>query len=67
MNDSDHFRTYNLKIIHYHPETPAATPEVVSSMINYLVKPEAYFLTGMKASLEILRQLYLNPLSSTNI
>lgn len=28
------------------PDGPDAGPEVVSSLVSYLVKPEAYFITG---------------------
>lgn len=31
----------------FHQETPGAYPEVIASMVNYIAKPEAYFVTGM--------------------
>ena len=34
------------QIISFHPETPAGFPEVIASMVNYVVKPESYFVTG---------------------
>ena len=28
-------------------EAPDASPDVVASVVSYIVKPEAYFITGM--------------------
>lgn len=28
------------------PDVPSAGPEVVASLVSYLAKPEAYFITG---------------------
>ncbi|KZT68388.1 acetoin reductase family protein [Daedalea quercina L-15889] len=34
------------------PDGPAAGPEVVASLVSYLVKPEAYFITGQSLTVD---------------
>ncbi|KAH9932234.1 NAD-P-binding protein [Fomitopsis serialis] len=34
------------------PDGPAAGPEVVASLVSYLVKPEAYFITGQSINID---------------
>ncbi|KAI0724854.1 hypothetical protein C8Q72DRAFT_877690 [Fomitopsis betulina] len=34
------------------PDGPSASPEVVSSLVSYLVKPEAYFITGQAITMD---------------
>ncbi|EPS95067.1 NAD-binding protein [Fomitopsis schrenkii] len=34
------------------PDGPDAGPEVVSSLVSYLVKPEAYFITGQSITMD---------------
>ena len=38
-----------VQLIGLGPEDSAAFPEVIASMVNYIVKPEAYFVTGEQA------------------
>lgn len=37
----------NLQVLAVPPSMPGAGPEVIASVVSYLVKPEAYFVTGM--------------------
>lgn len=34
------------------PHGPSATPDTVASLVSYLVKPEAYFITGRFVELQ---------------
>ena len=38
------------------PDGPSATPDTVASLVSYLVKPEAYFITGKLRNLRWLRR-----------
>lgn len=38
--------TYTTQVAGAPPDAPDAGPEVVASTVSYLVKPEAYFITG---------------------
>lgn len=37
----------NLQVLPVPLGMPGAGPEVIASVVSYLVKPEAYFITGM--------------------
>ncbi|KAH9949172.1 hypothetical protein B0H21DRAFT_840685 [Amylocystis lapponica] len=39
-------RTHSPQLVGYPPDTPDAAPDVVASIVSYLAKPEAYFVTG---------------------
>ena len=41
------------------PSIPLGTPEIVASIVSYLVKPEAFFVTGMSILADSLLNTYL--------
>lgn len=50
----------------FHPEVSPAFPDVIASMVNYVVKPEAYFVTGKQNVVEFVCKIFKLSLNSTN-
>ena len=48
------------------PDGPDAQPEVVASIVSYLVKPEAYFITGKMCQFEVLVHVPTHLIHRTN-